>query len=184
VQPSTEDDPASLDELVLVLLDTSSSMNHDAAGMYQAPDSPDHPDSSIKQARKVCVQICGISFQRDISTVTVVPWFDRVGKPIKVKAEEFMKDDALVETYLKDLETRLSKFRACGATNIEAALLFQGEALLKQAKLKKGTIQVWLMTDGEPTYYLDKITKTSKSIPSNPKDPLFKVFFSPFFHSN
>lgn len=41
-------------EYVLVLLDTSASMNHDSQGRYLAPGSDDHPDSSIRKGVCVC----------------------------------------------------------------------------------------------------------------------------------
>ena len=171
------------EQFVMILLDCSSSMNCDAAGVYQAPDSPDHPDSPIAKARRVCSELAASSFVGGAKTVVVVPWFDRVSKPIKLEASEFL-DRNNAEEFVADLAAKIlaklgeNAFRAGGATNLEAVLDFACNAIKTQAG-KKGnrcSFGVWLLTDGEPTLFSDPHTGVAEYIVSNPNDPKFGYF--------
>ncbi len=169
------------DQFVLIMLDVSSSMNHDQLNRYQAPDSPDHPDSSIKKARRVCSELAASSFQSGVKTVVVVPWFDRTGKPIKLMASDFKLEgtEDFAPDLLDQVLARLGEkaFVAGGATNLEAALEFASGGIVGQAqKVKNAQLHVWLITDGEPTYYNDATTHAADYIPTNKQDGRFAFF--------
>ena len=54
---------------------------------------------------------------------------------------------------LEDLvATRVQGFRACGATNIEAALLHSAQAV--RDHLPVGDVTVWFLTDGDETFHI------------------------------
>ncbi len=149
------------EENVLILLDVSSSMNHDDKGIYQAPDSPDHPASSIRKARSVCVEIAILSFKGGCAHVSVVPWHNSVKKPIKLSRSSYCvvsdggeREDLLSDDVLRvQLTAALGEkaFVAGGATNVEAVLNFCQEGILVGAKKAPGRLSVWFITDGEPT---------------------------------
>lgn len=165
------------DQSLLILLDVSSSMNHDERGMYQPPESPDHAASSIKRARQVCVELAFLAFQRGTSVVTIVPWHSFVTRPIQLKASEFFQQE---DVFLEDSRFRAAlaervnerAFLAGGATNFEGVLDFCTSYTQDQR-----SVQVWLITDGEPTCLSSKDENGEPEyIPTSKKHPKYEFF--------
>eukprot|EP01114_Cavostelium_apophysatum_P012208 TRINITY_DN270_c0_g1_i4.p1 TRINITY_DN270_c0_g1~~TRINITY_DN270_c0_g1_i4.p1 ORF type:complete len:1841 (+),score=636.84 TRINITY_DN270_c0_g1_i4:878-6400(+) len=165
-------------EHLIYCLDISASMNHDSKGVYVAPGSDDHPDSSIKKARALIVPLCMAALKRQAS-VSVYPWNYKVSAPIEFTADQYIDkasgefiDDKEIE---KDIRERTSEkaFVAKGGTNIEAALQAISARVQKLATTVSN-VAVWFVTDGEETVY--QKAGTPERIPSNQHDGLFGFF--------
>ncbi|KAH3759243.1 translation elongation factor 1a [Pelomyxa schiedti] len=165
------------EEQVFFYLDISASMNHDSEGLYCAPNSTDHVDSSIKKARDLIPPLV-IGAVRRGSSVTVVPWNYKLSTAIKFTAAQFTDTESgelfSEERMTEEIKNLVSDniFKAKGGTNIEAALLDIGTQL--RAFSNASSIVIWFLTDGEETVYLQ--SGAPDQIPSNTSHPRYKFF--------
>ncbi len=173
-----QDEPTCDDEDgdgLLVLLDTSASMNHDENGRYLAPGSDDHVYSSMKKAKSVISELVASSFETNVKQVAIVPWFDKIGKAVKISLDDVrQEDDVLLPNLAQLIGSKVAGLRAEGATNLEAALDFAIGSIATFSDKKKGVLRVWLVTDGEPTF--QNRNGEADYIPTNRKDALFGFY--------
>eukprot|EP00727_Mastigamoeba_balamuthi_P010129 m51a1_g5739 putative elongation factor 1-alpha 1 (1748) ;mRNA; r:1147184-1156452 len=166
---------------VMLYLDVSASMNHNEAGIYEAPDSHDHPASSIRKAREAIPPMVLAAVKRG-SRATVVAWSYKVKHAIEFTPDQFYADADTHELSGDDdvtadvcARTSSDVFRAKGGTNIEAALADAADRCRASADRGATSVSVWLLTDGEETVYTLSPGKY-EHVPTNKWDKRYQYF--------